>query len=102
LALDRGLAAPDEIVAVTFTNKSAAEMKERVARLLGAGSPPDRVATFHSLCLRMLRREAPRIGYRDGFQVYDTEDSLRLVKEGMKEIGIDASVASPSEILRRV
>jgi DNA helicase-2/ATP-dependent DNA helicase PcrA len=101
-ALDRGLASPDEIVAVTFTNKSAAEMKDRVARLLGAGRAPDRVGTFHALCLRMLRREAPRLGYRDGFQVFDTEDSLRLVKESLKELSIDTSQAPPGDVLRRI
>ncbi|MBI3449949.1 MAG: UvrD-helicase domain-containing protein [Acidobacteria bacterium] len=100
--LHLGLAAPDEIVAVTFTNKSAAEMKERIARLLGEGSAPDRVGTFHSLCLRMLRREAPRLGYRDGFQIFDTEDSLRLVKESLKELVSGDQTATPGDVLRRI
>jgi len=101
-ALERGLASPDEIVAVTFTNKAAAEMKDRVARLLAAGEAPDRVGTFHSICLRMLRREAPRLGYRAGFQVFDTDDSLRLIKDGLKEARLDSQAASPGEILRRI
>jgi len=77
-------------------------MKERVARLLAGGRAPDRVGTFHSLCLRMLRREATRLGYRDGFQIFDTDDSLRLVKECLKEASIDSAQATPSDVLRRI
>ncbi|HXI03633.1 MAG TPA: UvrD-helicase domain-containing protein [Candidatus Saccharimonadales bacterium] len=100
--LRSGRAAPDEIVAVTFTNRAAGEMKERVAALLGTDAPLSRVGTFHSLCLRMLRREAPRLGYRDGFQVYDTDDSVRLVKECIKAESLDEESIQPRDLLRRI
>jgi len=101
-ALATGRAAPDEVVAVTFTNKAADEMKERVGRLIGTVGSPSRVGTFHSLCLRMLRREAPRLGYRDGFQIFDTDDSLRLVRDCLKESGSEEGAASAREVLRRI
>jgi len=100
--LRAGKASPDEIVAVTFTNKAASEMKERVAAIVGGGEAPSRVGTFHSLCLRMLRREASRIGYKDGFQVFDTDDSLKLVRECLKQESLQDSGASPREFLRRI
>jgi DNA helicase-2/ATP-dependent DNA helicase PcrA len=100
--LESGRAEPDELVAVTFTNRAAGEMKERVAALLGTNAPLARVGTFHSLCLRMLRREAHRLGYRDGFQVFDTDDSLKLVKECIKEESADEDSLAARAVLRRI
>jgi len=73
-------AAPHSIVAVTFTNKAAREMKERALRLLGTENTPVFVGTFHSFALRLLRRHAPLLGYTARFSVYDTSDQLALVK----------------------
>ncbi len=100
--LASGKAGPDEIVAVTFTNKAADEMKDRVGRLLGGRSVPGRVGTFHSICLRILRREAARLGYRDGFQVFDTDDSVRLVRECLKASSSADSIPSARDLLRRI
>ncbi len=100
--LGTGRAAPDEIVAVTFTNRAAAEMKHRVTSLLGLDAPLSRVGTFHSLCLRLLRREAHRLGYREGFQVSDTDVSLKLVKECMKSESLDEGGLAPRDVLRRI
>jgi len=100
--LRAGRASPDEIVAVTFTNKAASEMRARVAAILGGGESPGRVGTFHSLCLRMLRREALRLGYKEGFQVCDSDDSLKLIRQCLKESSLQDSAASPREFLRRI
>ncbi len=101
-SLATGKASPDEIVAVTFTNKAAGEMKGRVAQLLGRGSAPDRVGTFHSLCLRMLRREARLLGYRDGFQVFDSDDSLRLSRECLREAVMEDAPSAARDLLHRI
>ncbi len=100
--LATGRAAADEIIAVTFTNKAAGEMKQRVASLLGMEAPLARVGTFHSLCLRLLRREAHRLGYADGFQVCDTEDALRLIKDCIKSESLDEESLPPRDALRRI
>jgi DNA helicase-2/ATP-dependent DNA helicase PcrA len=98
LAEDR--AAPEEIVAVTFTNKAAEEMRSRVAALLGASEAPSRVGTFHALCLRVLRREAGRVGYGNDFQVFDADDALRLVKECLKGERVEEASFPPRDVLR--
>ncbi|UCG40569.1 MAG: UvrD-helicase domain-containing protein, partial [Acidimicrobiia bacterium] len=75
LIRDLGVA-PSSILAITFTNKAANEMKERVGKLVGDSVRSMWVSTFHSACVRILRREAHRIGYRSGFSIYDAQDSL--------------------------
>ncbi len=79
---------PWQILAVTFTNKAAAEMKERVEKLLGSGDAP-LIATFHSACVRILRREIDQLGYSSHFAIYDDKDAERVLKDIIRELGLD-------------
>ena len=83
-------AAPYEILAITFTNKAAGEMKERVAELVGPIARSMWVSTFHSACVRILRQEGARLGYGNSFSIYDQADSLRLITIVCKELNLDA------------
>jgi DNA helicase II / ATP-dependent DNA helicase PcrA len=80
---------PQEILAITFTNKAAGEMKERLEGILGDIAPRMWVMTFHAACGRILRREAPRLGYRSNFTIYDQTDQVRLVKLCLEELDRD-------------
>jgi DNA helicase-2/ATP-dependent DNA helicase PcrA len=80
---------PQEILAITFTNKAAGEMKERLEAILGDVAPRMWVMTFHAACGRMLRREAARLGYRSNFTIYDQADQVRLVKLCLEELDRD-------------
>ncbi|MCI0543053.1 MAG: UvrD-helicase domain-containing protein, partial [Actinobacteria bacterium] len=77
------------ILAITFTNKAADEMKQRVGALVGGVVRTMWVSTFHSACVRILRREAPRLGYRARFTIYDDADSLRLLRQVTKDLDLD-------------
>jgi DNA helicase II / ATP-dependent DNA helicase PcrA len=87
--LATGAARPGEILAITFTNKAAAEMRERVGDLVGRSVRAMWVTTFHSSCARMLRADAERLGYSRSFTIYDQSDSLRMLKRVMRERGVD-------------
>ncbi len=93
LVRERG-AAPRSILAVTFTNKAAGEMKERVHALLGDAGAGAHVSTFHSFGATLLRREAEEVGLSRGFVIYDQSDSLSVVKRAMKEVGAPESVSA--------
>ena len=87
--LATGAARPGEILAITFTNKAAAEMRERVGELIGRSVRAMWVTTFHSACARMLRVDAERLGYSRGFTIYDQSDSLRMLKRCLRELHVD-------------
>jgi DNA helicase-2/ATP-dependent DNA helicase PcrA len=95
-------AKPNEILAITFTNKAAGEMKERLQRLLGASGRGLWILTFHAACGRILRREAQRLGYRSNFTIYDQADQIRLVKQCLEELERDPKRFTPRGIHNQI
>jgi DNA helicase-2/ATP-dependent DNA helicase PcrA len=93
---------PWQIVAVTFTNKAAGEMRGRVNALLGGQAEGMWVGTFHALCLRMLRRDGGRAGLAPGFNVYDTDDQMAVIRRVLKGIGAEDAVAGARAVLSRI
>ena len=100
LATDR--ARPGEILAITFTNKAAKEMRDRVEALVGRSARAMWVTTFHSSCARMLRVDAERLGYSRGFTIYDESDSLRMLKRCLKELQVDPRRYPPRSIRSQI
>lgn len=90
------------ILAITFTNKAAGELKERLARMLGEEGEEVVASTFHSFCARLLRREGEHLGYSRHFTIYDTDDSRRLMKTCMKELNIDEKTLGHKAILGEI
>jgi DNA helicase-2/ATP-dependent DNA helicase PcrA len=95
-------AKPNEILAITFTNKAAGEMKERLQRLLGQSGRGLWILTFHAACGRILRREAQRLGYRSNFTIYDQADQIRLVKQCLEELERDPKRFTPRGIHNQI
>jgi DNA helicase-2/ATP-dependent DNA helicase PcrA len=100
--ISTGLARPDEVLAVTFTNKASQEMRERVEQLLGEDCRQVWLSTFHSLCARLLRRDAPSIGLSRDFVIYDSSDQLSVVKQAMRSLGVDDKLVQPRAALSRI
>jgi DNA helicase-2/ATP-dependent DNA helicase PcrA len=93
---------PNEILAITFTNRAANEMKERLERLLGDAARRMWVMTFHAACGRILRREIPRLGYKTTFTIYDEADQLRVVKSCLEELERDPKRFTPRGIHNQI
>lgn len=93
---------PWNIMAITFTNKAAKEMRERVDSLVGYGSSDVWVSTFHSTCVRILRRHSDKIGYKNNFTIYDSDDQKRLMKDVCKSLNIDTKQFPEKNILSEI
>lgn len=99
--LAKGLATPEEILAVTFTNKAAGEMKERISKLLSSGESNVYLpwaGTFHSICVKVLRKDGYRLGLNQNFSIYDSNDQLDVTKQAMGKLGISTKDVNPRAI----
>lgn len=94
--------APWSILAITFTNKAAREMKNRVQGIVGAGAEEIWISTFHSLCVRILRRDIDRLGIKRSFSILDAGDQLTVIKQCMKELNLDPKKFEPRSVLAAI
>src|SRR5688572_7331249 len=93
---------PFGILALTFTNKASEAMRERIEKIAGTNARSLYMGTFHSVFARILRVEAPKIGYPSNFTIYDTEDSKSLIKTIIKEQGLDDKIYKPNQVYNRI
>ena len=93
---------PENILAITFTNKAAGEMKTRVRNMLDLHRSAPWISTFHSFCLRILRSHISELGFSNDFAVYDSQDQLTLIKQCMKTAEISAEVFPPKSLLNHI
>ena len=93
---------PNNILAITFTNKAANEMKERLEKILGESAKDIWAGTFHSICVRILRRYIDRLGYDKSFTIYDTDDQKRLISACIKEKNLDEKTFQPRSVLGEI
>src|SRR5581483_11336680 len=93
---------PGSILAITFTNKAAAEMKERVEELVGRRAAIMWVSTFHSACVRILRKEIERLDFKSSFSIYDSQDQKRLMQLVLHDLDLDAKQFPPNAVLNWV
>ncbi|XEC95430.1 DNA helicase PcrA [Paenibacillus tarimensis] len=96
--IEKRRVAPWSILAITFTNKAAREMQERVAALVGPGGQDIWVSTFHSMCVRMLRKDIGRIGYSSSFTILDSTDQLSVIRNCMKDLNVDTKKFDPKAV----
>ena len=92
-------AAPWTILAITFTNKAAGELKDRLSNMLGPAANDVWASTFHSACVRILRRDIEKLGFSSSFTIYDTDDSLRVIKDCLKDLQMDEKQFPPRSVL---
>src|SRR2546426_11393368 len=97
-----GISPPDRILAVTFTNKAAEEMRTRVETLLDVDCRQMWISTFHALCARLLRREGPHVGLSRDFVIYDSTDQLTVMKQALRQLGLDDATLQPRMALARI
>lgn len=94
--------APWNILAITFTNKAAGELRERLVRMIGEDAEKINASTFHSACVKILRREIEHLGYKPGFTIYDDDDSKRLLKDILKQCMIDEKALPVKAVRNRI
>src|SRR5690606_10638300 len=93
---------PFNIMALTFTNKAAREMRERIEKVVGSDARNLWMGTFHSVFARILRTEAHHLGYPNNFTIYDTDDSKSLIRSIVKEMGLDENIYKPNVVYNRI